>query len=607
MGIRMKIIPVLAFCAVLLLSGCATAQNFPQRTINGDNYYVYSVEPGNTLFAISRLFSVEVADLIKANPDAKEGLSIGQEIYVPIKKIDRKTARRSDIEVEGEYILHTAQRKETLFSIASKYGVSVNKVIEHNPEYATSLSIGDVVKIPSDVSTMAKDVFLEPARNDTFMVHQVQKGETIYGLAKEYGITTDSLSRANNNFESGMKTGQWIIIPKYKESYLAQLETETTVVDSAKTKYPVGEKKSYNIGVMLPFELAYNDSLEKALTTGKELYILTEIALDYYRGVKIALDSLKKLGFSAKVYVYDVGEDIVGARDVLARPEIKSLDIIFGPMHKASLAIVSEATRKNGTYLVSPNSFSNEVFKDNPYMFRSQASHETLLRYMGNYVAIQHPNDNVIMINSESSKDWPYRKLFKENYNKALGSFPNAISDSLRSVGISLTEAESTWLRKDVLNVLVVPSNELAFVSDFMTRLSRVSRDYQIQVYGLENWIKYDNIEAAYKNRFKLRLVMPNYVDYNNESTIDFLKKYRQDYKMEPTSHGYGYAAYDLMMYFGEVLMKYGLGFPSQFEDFEMRGVNGNYRFGKSTSGQEYENKAVYVIEYENYQIKIIN
>lgn len=238
---------------------------------------------------------------------------------------------------------------------------------------------------------------------------------------------------------------------------------------------------------------------------------------------------------------------------------------------------------------------------------RAQASRETLLRYMGNFVAIQHQNDNVIMINSESAKDWPYRKLFKENYNNALGSFPNSLNDSLRSAGISLTGSPETWLKKEKLNVLVVPSNELAFVSDFMTRLSRVDRSYDIQVYGLENWIRYDNIEAAYKNRFKLRLVMPNFVDYTNENTLQFLKKYRNDFKMEPTSYGYGFAAYDLMMFFGETLMKYGLGFPSQFEDFEMHGINGNYRFGKSTTGNEYENKAVYVIEYDDYQIKVIN
>lgn len=607
MGITRNTTLLFALLAVFM-SGCATAQNYPQRTKDGSNYYVYTVEPGNTVYAISKLFSVAVDDLIKANPEAKSGLSIGQEIYVPVKMIDKRAARKSDIDIEGKYILHTAQRKETLFSIASQYGVSVNEIMNLNPESAQSLRIGDVIKVPAVSSTLAKEIFLEPAKNDTFIVHQVQKGETVYGLAKEFGLTADSLSGANNNFESGMKVGQWIVIPKYKESYLAQSE-EDAPVDSFTTNYPVGEKKTYKIGVMLPFELAHNDSLERSLTEGKELFILTEIALDYYRGVLFALDSLKKMGLTAEVYVYDVGEDIVRVRDVLARPEIRTLDIIFGPMHKTSIAIVSDAAKKNGTYLVSPNSFSNEVFSDNPFLMRSLASRETLLRYLGNYVAIQHPKDNVIMINSDNSKDWPFRKLFKENYNQALGSFPNSLNDSLRTAGISLTKPENAadWLSKDHLNVLVVPSNELAFVSDFMTRLSRISPEYKIQIYGLENWIRYDNIEAAYKNRFKLRLVMPNYVDYHNENTIAFLEKYRDQYHMEPTSYGYGFTGYDLMLFFGKCLLKYGLGFPNQFEELEMKGVNASYRFGKSTTGQEFENKSVYIVEYDDFQIKQVN
>lgn len=607
MGIKKKI--TILFAVFLILGvEYAAAQNYPQRIVNGDNYYVYSVEPGNTLFAISRLFSVDTSDLIKANPEAEKGLDIGQEILVPIKKINKKTARRTDIEIAGEYILHTAQRKETLFSIAAKYGVSVNKLIELNPEYEEILGTGDVVKIPSDRSTFTKQAFLEPARNDTFMVHQVQAGETVYSLAKRYGITTDSLSRANDNLDSKIKIGQWIVIPKYNPSYIERMTELQLAADSSALRYTGGAKASYNIGLMLPFELSRNDSLERSLMSKKELYVLTEIALDYYRGVLIALDSLEKIGFNAKVYVYDIGDDVVAAKELMARPEAKNLDLIFGPMHKASLAVVSDLSKKNKTFLVSPNSFSNQVFQDNPFLLRAQASRETLLRYLGNYVAIQHPHDNVIMINSDNPRDYAYRKLFKENYNNALGSFPNQWSDSLRTAGKSITDPGNGWLRKDAKNILVVPSKELAFVSDFMTRLSRLDKEeYDIQVYGLENWIKYDNIESAYKNRFNLRLAITNYVDYKNEITLDFLRKYRNEFKMEPTSHGYGYAGYDLMMFFGSVLMEYGLSFPLEFGDYEMRGVNSGYRFGKSTTGQEFENKSVYIIEYNDFEIKLVN
>lgn len=607
MGIKKHFVLIIGIVA-FLSSACATAQNYPERTRNGEDFFVYTVEPGNTLFAISRLFSVKTDDLLKANPDAESGLSIGQEIFVPKNKIDKKAARKTEVNISGEYILHTTQRKETLFSISGKYGADVNEVMELNPEAAISLGVGDVIRIPAVTSTKAKEIFLEPARNDTFMVHQILKGETAYSLAKEFEISIDSLTKANNNFESGMNVGQWIVIPKYKQSYLAEIEEESSD-DSNSMVYPSGFKQKYKIGLMLPFELSNNDSLYSSLAEGKDLYILTEIALDYYRGAKIALDSLKKMGLNADVYVYDAGEDLVQVKDVLRKPEISDLDIIFGPMHKTSIALVSDASKKNETYLISPNSFSNEVFEDNPYLVRAMASRETMMRYLANYVAIQHQEDNVIMINSESSKDWPFRKLFKENYNKAIGSFSNVFSDSLRSVGISLTKPEnlSKWLVNDQKNILVVPSNELAFVSDFMTRLSRIDPSYNVQIYGLDNWIRYDNIDVEYKNRFQLRLVVPNFVDYQNETTRNFLKKYRDEFNMEPTQYGYGYMGYDLTLFFGESLLKYGLAIPEAFKQMEMKGVNSDYRFGRSTTGMEFENKSVYIIEYNDFQIKKVN
>ncbi len=608
MGIIRKLVYITLLVSVF--TSCATAQNYPQRTENGKEYYVFTVQPGNTVYAISKKFSVEPVDIITANPDAKNGLSIGQEILIPIAKIDKKTARKTEVKLKGEYIMHTVQRKETLFSISRDYGVDINALMDVNPGRTDNLSTGMILKIPIEKSNIAAEKYLEPARNDTFMVHQVVKGETAYSLAKQFQIPLDSINNANGNFKTGMKVGQWIVIPKYKESFLAKMDTAR--VDSSKistVEYRSGTKDKYNMAFMLPFELALNDSLEKTLDQGNDLYILTEIALDYYRGAEIALDSLKKLGLRANVYVYDMGEDLVNARETIRRPEMRDMDVIFGPMHKTTLAIVSEKSKEKAIYLVSPNSFSNEVFEDNPYLLRASASRETLMRYMANYIAIQHQDDNVLMVNSENVKDWPLRKMFKKYYNTSVGTFPNVWSDSIRSVTVDFVKPEqvSKWLRRDTLNVLVVPSNNLAFVSDFMTRLSRVDPAYRIQVYGLDNWLRFDNIDAEYKNRFRLRLAVPSYVDYDQDNVKSFLQKYRDRYHMEPSQYGYGFLGFDLTMFFGKALMDYGLNFPTDLNHIEMKGVASNYRFGRSTTGLEFENKDVYILEYDDYTIKIIN
>lgn len=598
---------------LLLVAGTSStlsAQDYPKRTVDGNTFYVYTVEPGNTLFGISRAFSANMDEIKAANPGAADGLEIGQEILIPLGSINRRQARRSEVVTDGDFLLHTVQRKETLFSIAKAYGVTVNDLTELNPEEAQVLSTGSVLRIPVQRSLAVKEAYLEPARNDTFVVHQVAKGETAFGIAQSYGISLDSLKGKNPQILDGLSIGDWLVIPKFNEKYLEQLTAIESVGEEKPFEMPSGSKEVYQLGLMLPFELQENDSIQKTLQERKSLYVLTEIALEFYRGFRLGLDSLEKLGFNAEVHVYDVGEDIVRAKEIMRRPELARMDLVMGPLHKNTLALYSEHSTKHQYYLISPNAFSNEVLADNPYHFKPTASRETLIKYLSNYVAIQHGSHNVIMINSESPKDWPQRKLFKQYYNEAAASFPNAFRDSIASVTkaqLNPGEVEH-WLRMDTLNVIVIPSNELAFVSDFLTRLIRLERaGYPIQVYGLDQWIKYDNIEAEYKNRLRLRIAVPNHVDYGDEKVIRYLEKFREAYQMEPSRFGYGFQGFDLALFFGKALLEEGKGFGAHADSREMSGLMGNYRFGRSATGHDFENKSVYILEYNDYTIKKVN
>lgn len=607
MGIIKK--TALLLCLVFCGVGITYGQDYPKKTVAGNEYYVYTVEPGNTAYAISRQFSVSVSDLSQANPGLADGLSIGEEVLIPIDAIDKKQARKEEVTAEGAYLLHTVQKKETLFSISKKYNVELNTLMDLNPEAAKSLSRGSVIRVPVEKIGGIDEKFVEPAKNDSLINHEVSEGETLYSISKKYNVSVDSILAVNPVDVNNLSIGQWVIIPKYNEAF-ESLTAEEATADSLAAIYSGEKKQKYKVGLMLPFELSLNDSIEKELAKGNDLYVLTEIALEYYRSTKLALDSLKKRGLDLDVYVYDVGEDLVNARVTIKKPEIKDLDLIIGPLHKASLAVVSDMAREQGIYLVSPNNFANEVFEDNPYLFRAQPSRETMLRYLATYVAVQHQHHNVLMISSEGPKEWPLRQQFINNYNDAVGTFPNDYSDSLRSINIDKINDEdmAKWLREDTTNILVVPSNDLAFVSDFMTRLSRIDEEkYDIQVYGLDKWIKYENIESTYKNRFRLRLVVPQYIDYSEPDIQNYLEHFYQEYEMEPSSYGYGFMGYDLMLFFGEALLERGTALANGIELKEMDGLGMNYRFAPSTTGKELENKSVFIVEYDDFSIKRIN
>ena len=155
MGIIRKVLYTSPSLSVLVSEGVPPLKIILQRTENGQDFYVFTVQPGNTVYAISKKFSVEPVDIIEANPDAKNGLSIGQEILIPIDKIDKRAARKTEVKLDGEYVMHTVQRKETLFSISRDYGVDINALMDVNPGKTDHLSTGMVLKIPIEKSTLA--------------------------------------------------------------------------------------------------------------------------------------------------------------------------------------------------------------------------------------------------------------------------------------------------------------------------------------------------------------------------------------------------------------------------------------------------------------------
>ena len=114
----------------LMLSVCALAQDYPIKNIDGVDYYVYTVEPSEGLYRISKKFNVLQADIYKANPSVNEGLKAGQTLYIPVKN----QAKKIQPSTTRQVIEHQVVAKQTLYSISKMYGVEKEEIIRLNPE-----------------------------------------------------------------------------------------------------------------------------------------------------------------------------------------------------------------------------------------------------------------------------------------------------------------------------------------------------------------------------------------------------------------------------------------------------------------------------------------
>lgn len=143
-----------------------------------------------------------------------------------------------------QFYYHEVQKKETLYSIAKKLGIDKSDIIKYNPNAAEKIKEGQFLFFPvSDFANLSNKATTQNAQADasttapTSFDHIVEKGETLYGIAKNYGVSTNDIIKLNSNANSGIKEGQTLKIPQNAamqqgQEIAAATETEVTPEDT---------------------------------------------------------------------------------------------------------------------------------------------------------------------------------------------------------------------------------------------------------------------------------------------------------------------------------------------------------------------------------------
>ena len=151
----------------------------------------YTVKKGDSLYSIANKYNTTVDELKRINNLTSNILSIGQILKLPSDKA-------SDVENEENTISYTVQKGESLYSIARKYDTTIDRIKDLNNLTTNLLSIGQVLLIPTDTN-------LETT-------YTVQKGDSLYSIAKKYNTTVDRLKQLNNLSSNLLSIGQILIV-----------------------------------------------------------------------------------------------------------------------------------------------------------------------------------------------------------------------------------------------------------------------------------------------------------------------------------------------------------------------------------------------------------
>ena len=454
--------------------------------------------------------------------------------------------------------------------------------------------------------------------------------QTLYGLSKEYSVSTAEIKAANNDLPNGLKTGETILIPtgvvveKKKEVVTTKVDDNLKNLgdlykanDTVK-RLPNGicpspslmnedkmKDPSYlKVAFILPFQLALVDSLQNQKKEFQDFQIPLEVQvfIDFYEGALIALDTLKQQGYKIVVSVYDDKADSNTVKEILNRPEFNSMDLIIGPAYASCVKVAARICEQKKIYMISAFSKSNDLLDENPYVIKTIPSRKSFLNAVVGHVLKAYPGSNILLL-GEGENSRKNCEIISTSFTEK-GSTAATVKINASKLALSVDELKLS-LSKDKMNVIVMPTENEAFVTKFLYSLYKLSSTYQIVVYGMENWKEFPGADVQYLQALNAHLPAANLGRYDYPLNDKMLHAYTHRFKTEPSD--FAFAGYDITNIFISNLKKSKDFGNDNFLNRKWNGIMTDYYFVRKNPLSGIENIGVGMLVFNNFQLVWLN
>jgi LysM repeat protein len=605
-------------------------------------YRSHRVKAGETISGIAADYGVSIEGLYGLNPDARRGVSENMVLILPEPGSDPVTFKR-----------HKVKRKETLYSIAQRYGVTVDDIKRFNKKlYSEPLKKGDRLEIPVGLpkpieeiaETKADDPAVETA------VHEVKPKETRYGIARLYGISINQLDSLNPDLPENFPIGTRLIVPSQK------VVEESAVVDEGFDFYEVQPKEGFfrlkvklglsqqeiialnpyaaeglkagmilkvpkeeelskggnvvdlgdylnnrearKVALMLPFQVPKfdTDSLELRTEIMREpRNNALRVALDFYSGVLMAADFARDKGMNIELQVFDTQGSLQAVREILDRNDLHSMDAVIGPLLKSNVEYVARELRSDNVPVISP--LTNRSLDLTSNLFQSLPDNSRMEKAMLEYIKANRNGKNLLLITDDSRT--PQRQAI-------LSALPGIQSLAPKDGFIYQVDLEQSLRKEQQENWVILESDDPVLVSNVVGLLNGMpDEEYNIRLFTLMKGEVYDFDDISNMHLAKLRFTFPSVSrPFNPDDQQAFLMSYRNSYGVIPNKYAVrGFdLAYDIFLRLGTADDLYDACDP----DVETHYVENRFRYDKKLlSG--YRNQAFYLLQYnEELNLDII-
>lgn len=598
----MKFLRVL--CLATILSVAPAGMIVAQSTAG---HFIHTVTKGQSLYSISSMYNVSIADIVKENPGSDAGIKVGQSLKIPQNG-------------DNQVTFHTIQSGETLYKLSVKYGVSVERICQANPGLsAKNFRVDQVIAIPpvakseqvsaevvdqlpsSPAKVEKKDESLKPNCRD---MHRVERKETVYSICKQYGITEEELLAANPEIKNKkLKKGKFLCIPYPKETATTstpiqpQTNLDATLTDAQlfdKNKKKNEKISTIKAAVVLPFNTDGTGTRDEQVRM-----------VEYYEGFLMAMDSLKKQGISIDLYTYDSGKTASSVNKILNKAEMKNMDIIFGPAHPEQVKPMAEFAQKHNSRLVIPFSSKGDDVFGNPAVYQINTPQSYLYSEVYEHYLRKFPNAHVIFLDAatgHTDKDDFVKGLKEELKNRQI-TFKELRGENINPEGMKLAVDS---LRE---NVIIPTSGKNVVLTKILPQLIVTSREhpnYDMKLFGYPEWQTYTDDHLA--SFFELNTYFYSSFYTNNlfPAAIQFTNAYRKWFSkdMANTFPKYGMLGFDTAYFFLKGLNDYGSNFEDQVKQMQVTPIQTGFKFDRVNNWGGFINRKVFFVNFtKNYEL----
>ena len=405
-------------------------------------------------------------------------------------------------------------------------------------------------------------------------MHSVVKGETWESIAASRGVSVDNLQAANPDVSPAkkLKKGTLLIIPRKVSAPQHESVIEVPAKPNPIIRTSVSDLK---VGVLLPFT--------------------DKMMVEFYRGLLMAADSVRRSGANIDIHAWESGSTVAWLETLTDK--FSDLDILFGPSSPAQIPVVAEVCKENGTRLVLPF-WSGQALFDYPLVYNATSPGSVLFDAAVRKLMNFYGDRNYVVIQSGKT-DSKGQTLTDAIRHHLAGQ-----SVLVRTLALDGDDfAYESAFNQYHYNMLVLDDSSKPSLGTLLTRLKDFHEkhpQYRLTLVGYEDWLDSTAGLPDGLSSFDIYIISPTYYNMSDDRTRQFERSYAKNFRAYITKTNPRYAAlgFDLGCYFLSGLSSQGDTFEQMQGSLWQEPYQNRFLFERNASGLSFFNTFVQFIHF---------